>query len=481
MSLARHDEVRRATRWGGLEIGIRYTFQFGVMIVLARLVDPAAFGVAAMVMVFTALGTVFVDSGTGMALIQRQHTTADEETSTFAINLAISFVACAALIAFAKPIASFYGRPELVNLCFAMSLVFPLNGLAVVPDALLTQRLRFELRTRVELGSSVLAGLIAVGAASIGWGVWALALQAIASIASRMVLLYLVSGWLPRGRFRSADARSVTSFGGYMLAAGLIDTAYTRLQSVLIGRLFSAGDLGHYTLAQNTQQAPASFASAILNRLGLPLLSAVKADLVEARRTLRTALRLSLFAFVPAMSVIAVLAVPIVRVVYGVRWTPAGELLAILALGAIPWPAHVLNLVGMNSQGHPRLVFRVEVIKKVVAVALLLVAAPFGLTAIAWSTVMTSLISFALNAYFVGRILEYGIAQQSADLAMAAVPALGAASAAALCRFTLGEGPGSVVAGLLVSGMATIAIGIAIRHPAISGFRELIHISRRES
>lgn len=182
MSRTRHDEVRRATRWGGLEIGIRYALQFGVMIALARLVDPAAFGVVAMVMVFTALGTVFVDSGTGMALIQRQHTTDDEETSTFIVNLAISMVACIALIACATRIAAFYGRPELVPLCIALSVVFPLNGLAVVPDALLTQQLRFELRTRVELGSSLLAGVVAVGGAWMGWGVWALVWQAIASI-----------------------------------------------------------------------------------------------------------------------------------------------------------------------------------------------------------------------------------------------------------------------------------------------------------
>jgi O-antigen/teichoic acid export membrane protein len=481
MSRTPHDTVRRATRWSGLEIGIRYALQFGVMIALARLVDPAAFGVVAMVMVFTALGTVFVDSGTGMALIQRQHTTDDEETSTFVVNLAISMVACIALIACATPIAAFYGRPELVPLCIALSIVFPLNGLAVVPDALLTQRLRFELRTRVELGSSLLAGVVAVGSAWMGWGVWALVWQAIVSIGSRTAMLYLVSGWRPRGRFRGRAARSITSFGGYMLAAGLIDTAYTRLQSVLIGRLFSAVDLGQYTLALNTQQAPASFAAAILNRLGLPLLSSVKSDLTEARRTLRTALRLSLFAFIPAMAVLTVLAVPIVRIVYGVRWAPAGELLAILALGAVPWPAHVLNLVAMNSQGRPRLVFRVEVVKKTIAVTLLLAAAPFGLVAIAWSTVATSFIALALNAYFVGRIMGHGIPQQAADIGMSAVPALGAAGAALLCRLTFGEGLGGTTAGLLAAGLATVAIGTAIRHPAISGFIQLIRTTRHVS
>lgn len=466
--------VKQATRWGGLEIGLRYALQFGVTVVLAHLVDPSAYGVVAMVLIFTALGNVFVDSGTGLALIQRQRTTVDEETSAFIINLAISGVMAVALIATSHAIAAFYGRPEIAAMCVALSVIFPLNALAVVPDALLTQRLRFQVRTRVEVGSSLASGLIAILLAWAGAGAWALVAQAISSIAMRALMLYLASAWRPSGRYRREDAISILSFGGYMLLAGLLDTAYNRLQAVIIGRLFSARELGFYSLAQNTQQAPTSFAAALLNRLGLPLLSAARHDLAEVRRVHRAALFMSLFAFVPLMIVLAVYASPIVSFVYGERWAPAGKLLSILALGAIPWPAHVLSLVALNAIGEPRLVLRVEVAKKTLAVALLLASAPWGIMAIAWSTVVTSGVSYLLNAYFVGDQLRYNAAAQARDLVPTLVTAGCTAAVAVACASWLPLSLAGVASGIGLAMLVHVSVGWLVSHPAVSGFLQLI-------
>lgn len=467
--------VRHATRWSGFEIGIRYVLQFGVTVVLAHLIDPAAYGVVAMVLVFTALGNVFVDSGTGLALIQRQRTTENEETSAFFINLAIALVAATALIAGAPAIAAFYGRPDVARLCVVLAAVFPLNALAVVPDALLTQQLRFQARSRVEAGSSLFSGAVAITLAALGFGPWALVFQAIASIGSRAVMLYAVSGWRPRGRYDRGAARSIVGFGGYMLAAGLIDTAYNRLQAVLIGRLFSARDLGFYSLAQNTQQAPTSFAAALLNRLGLPLLSAVNHDIDEVRRLLRTALRMSLFAFAPMMVILAIYATPVVRLVYGERWLPAGPLLAILTVGAIPWPAHVLSLVALNAMGQPRLVLRVEVVKKAIAVALLVASAPWGLAAMAWSTVVTSLVAYLLNAYVVGSRIHYRPLAQLRDLVPTATATIAAAVVAWACVTWMPANLPCLAAGAALAGLAHLAVGWAVGHPAVNGFLQLVH------
>ncbi|MDQ0010173.1 O-antigen/teichoic acid export membrane protein [Luteibacter jiangsuensis] len=466
--------VKHATRWSGLEIGVRYLLQFGVTVVLAHLVDPSAYGVVAMVLVFTALGNVFVDSGTGLALIQRQRTSADEETSAFVINLFIATIAMGALIAASHAISSFYGRPEIAAMCIVLSAVFPLNALAVVPDALLTQQLRFKIRTRVEVGSSLASGAVAILFAMAGAGPWALVAQAISSIGMRAFMLFVASGWRPVGRYRNKDALSIFSFGGYMLAAGLIDTAYNRLQAVVIGRWFTARDLGFYSLAQNTQQAPTSFAAALLTRLGLPLLSAARHDLTEVKRVHRAALFMSLFAFVPLMIVLAVYASPIVTFVYGSRWAPAGPLLSILALGAIPWPAHVLSLVALNAMGEPRLVLRVEVAKKSLAIALLLASAPWGITAIAWSTVATSAASYLLNAYFVGTRLRYDATAQARDLLPTLLVAGCTTVVAVACAAWLPASWMGIGTGIGLALLVHVAVGWVASHPAISGFLQLI-------
>jgi O-antigen/teichoic acid export membrane protein len=427
-----------------------------------------------MVLVFTALGNVFVDSGIGQALIQRQRTTIDEETSAFAINMAIALVASSILVLSAPTIAHFYEQPDIASLCKAVAVIFPLNALAVVPDALLTQQLRFRERTRVELGSSLFSGLLAIALAAGGLGAWALAGQAIASIGARTIMLYVVSGWRPHGQYRSSSARSIAAFGGYMLVAGLIDTAYTRLQAVLIGKLFSPSDLGYYSLAQNTQQAPTSFAAALLNRLGLPLLSAANSDAGTFRRILRVALRMSLFAFAPLMVLLAVYAEPVVSLVYGERWRPAGGLLAILSLAAIPWPAHVLSLVALNAMGLPRLVLRVEIMKKSVAVALLLASAPWGLAAIAWSTVAVSVMSYAFNAWFVSRHIAYGLRRQALDLLPTVITTLCTAAVGIVCAAHLPPSLLGIATGITMAALTHLVAGHWLGHPAVEGFVELI-------
>jgi O-antigen/teichoic acid export membrane protein len=242
----------------------------------------------------------------------------------------------------------------------------------------------------------------------------------------------------------------------------------------LIGKLFSPSDLGYYSLAQNTQQAPTSFAAALLNRLGLPLLSAANSDAGTFRRILRVALRMSLFAFAPLMVLLAVYAEPVVSLVYGERWRPAGGLLAILSLAAIPWPAHVLSLVALNAMGLPRLVLRVEIMKKSVAVALLLASAPWGLAAIAWSTVAVSVMSYAFNAWFVSRHIAYGLRRQALDLLPTVITTLCTAAVGIVCAAHLPPSLLGIATGITMAALTHLVAGHWLGHPAVEGFVELI-------
>ena len=309
--------------WSALEISARYGVQFAVMIVLARLLTPADFGLIAMILVFISIGTLLVDSGFGTALVQRQRTTPNDETTVFAFTIGSSTVVAIMLWLAAPVIAGFYSQSELVPLTHLLMLVLPLGALASVPDALLTQRLDFRSRAKAEIIASLCSGVVAVVLAWHGFGVWSLAWQAIISIGMRALLLWLYSGWRPRGRFSMISFRSLFRFGGYMLASSLLDTISIRMQSLLIGWMFDTRALGYYTLAQNTQQAPASFISGILNRVGLPVFSSVADQPVKLLGALRLSLRIAIFLFVPCMIGIAIVAKPLIVMLYGVKWAPA--------------------------------------------------------------------------------------------------------------------------------------------------------------
>ena len=470
-----------AAWWSTLEILTRYGMQFLVMVVLARLLSPADFGLIAILLVFTGVGTLLVDSGFGAALVQRQRTTADDETTVFIFTVGASILTASILVLAAPAIAVFFHEPRLVNLTRVMALVLPLGALASVPDALLTMRLDFKARARAEVIASLCSGAVAVVLALRGFGVWSLTWQSIVSIGARGLLLWLYSGWRPRGRYSGASFRSLFGFGGYMLLSGLLNAAAMRLQSLLIGKLFDASSLGYYTLAQNTQQAPASLIDGILKRVGLPVFSTIAQDRARLRSAFRASLRMAMFLFVPCMVGIALVARPLIELVYGARWSPAAPILSILSLSAALWPIHVLNLAAIGAQGRSNLLLRVEVIKQVIGILLIASASPWGPLAIAWAVLFSSLFGVGMNAYYSKRLLDYGpfaqLLDQSATFALSLVAALVGWMILQWAR----PGPASMLGAIAAAGMVYGTLAVLTGNTALNGLLTIVRTLRERS
>lgn len=469
------NRASNATLWSTLEITARYGVQFLVMVVLARLLSPADFGLIAMLLVFTSIGTLLVDSGFGAALVQRQHTTADDETTVFIFTVGVSILTVGILLVIAPAIASFFNQPKLVNLTRVMALVLPLGAFASVPDALLTMRLDFKARARAEVVASLLSGAVAVALALRGFGVWSLAWQSIVSIGVRGILLWIYSGWRPRGRYRGESFRSLFGFGGYMLLSGLLSTVAVRLQSLVIGKLYDSSALGYYTLAQNTQSAPSTFMGQILSRVGLPVFSTIAHDREKLVAALRSSLRMAMFLFVPCMVGIAVVADPLISMLYGTRWITAAPILSVLALGAALWPVHVLNLAAISAQGRSDLFFRLEVIKQVMSIALVLTFAHWGPLAIAWSVLLSGLLATGLNTYYSKHLLGYGWVAQLADQR----PTLMLSAVAAMVGWAVlhwgNAGFISMLAAIILSAATYVALALLTKSDALRDLLSVAH------
>lgn len=467
-----------AAWWSTLEITARYGIQFAVMLMLARLLTPSDFGLIAMLLVFTSVGALLVDSGFGTALVQRQRTSDDDETTVFLFTIGVSVLVAAILWLAAPAIARFYTQPALTLLTRVMVLVLPLGALAAVPDALLTMKLRFRDRAKAEILASLVSAIVAIVLAWRGYGVWSLAWQAIALIGLRALLLWHYSGWHPRGQFRRESFRKLFGFGGYILLSGLLDTITIRLQSLLIGKLFEPRALGYYTLAQSTQQAPTSFIGGILNRVGLPVFSTVANQPAKLLSALRLSLRATLFVFIPCMVGIAVIAKPLIELFYGQRWSEAAPILTLLALAAAPWPLHVLNLAALSAQGRSDLFFRLELAKKIIAISLILVCSPFGPVAIAGSVLISSFFGVAINTWYSKKLLGYGLLAQLLDQHSTLALSFTAALAGwAILHWTQ---PGLMTTLLAIVVAAAVYLGCAIlfRNPALLELVALVQTFR---
>ena len=404
-----------ATLWSAADVFLRQGLQIVVTVVLARLLSPEEFGIIALLSLFIGLSSVLVDSGFSSALIQKQDATHDEESTVFWFNLTIGILATGVLWIAAPYIADFYQQPVLVNVVYALSLTVALNASGAIHTALLTKRLDFLAQMKISAIATSISGALAIFLAWRGYGIWALVAQAVISALLTNMLLWFFSSWRPALRFELANARRLFGFGGYMLAASLLDTLYSKGYSLLIGKYYSARELGLYSQAENTKQFPASLLSAILLRVAFPMLSSIADDKAKLQRGVQLAIRSMMLLNIPMMLGLAVLADTMIAVVFGVRWLPAAPVLQILCLAGVLWPFHVINVNVLLAQGHSRLVFNLQIIKSILGIGLLVAGLQYGITGIAWSQVVLSCAGFLLNTHYTKIYLDYGAIKQLRD------------------------------------------------------------------
>lgn len=464
-----------ATWWSTLEIASRYCVQILVTIILARLLQPADFALIAMLLVFTTIATILIYSSFGSALIQRQQTSVDDETTAFLVTLGTGLCMAAVLWSCAPAIAGFYRQPELVPLMHLIVWILPLGGLAAVPDAMLTKRLNFVARTRTELVASSVSGCAAVALAWHGYGVWSIGCQIVLAGGLRAGLLWHAARWMPRGRFTLASLHRLFGFGSFLLLTHLLDEGFVRLQILLLGRLFAATTLGYYTLAQAAQQAPTSFIETVLYRVGLPVFSEVSAEPARLRDLLRRSARVSLFIFMPCMVCLALLAQPFIELIYGAKWREAAPMLAVLAVAASLWPLQVLNITAITALGRSNAIFQAGVIKRMFAIILVVASSPFGPLAVACSVLISNLFTAVVNAWYSKRLLGYDLFMQLSDLGATLVWCAAAAAVTWETLHWVGSSILGTTLGVILGGAVYLGGALLSNSPAL---RELVNVGR---
>ena len=416
-----------ALLWSAADGFLRQGLQFTVSIVLARMLGPSEFGTIALLAIFTGIGTVLLDGGFSAALIQRQDVDRVDESTVFWFNLCIGLVVALALWALGPMIAAFYSQPILVPLMTVMALNVFLSGLGAIHATLLAKELNFRTLMKVGTAANIVSGGVAIWMAYKGFGVWALAIQAILMTGVSTLLLWSLHRWRPLSAFSRASVRKLFGFGGYHFASSMMEIIYSRLYTLLIGRFYNVRELGLYNNADNTKQMPCGFFTSILMRVAFPMFSAAADDKATLRRGVQVAARGMMLLNVPMMLGMAAVAKPLVLTLFGQNWLPMVPVLRVLCLVGVLWPLQVINLQVLMAQGHSRLMFRLEVIKKSIGLVLLVAGAFHGIMGIAWSQVLSSTVSFVINAHYSRRMLDYGAIDQTRDF----LPILGVALAMA--------------------------------------------------
>lgn len=410
--------------WSGIERFSVQGVQFLVLLVIANILDPKDFGLIGMLTIFLAVGQSLIDSGFSQALIRKQDRTDLDNNTVFYFNIVVSVLLYLLLCFIAPWIAIFYEEPQLTDLMRVLSVVVVINSFAVVQRAIYTASIDFKTQAKASFIGALISGIVGVSMAMNGYGVWTLVWQQIINACINTGLLWIYSSWFPKLQYSWISFRSLFSFGSKLLASGLLDTVYTNMYSLVIGKVFSAASLGHYTQADRFAKLPSSNITGILQRVTYPVLCSIQNDEERLRGDYRQLLRLSAFVIFPLMCLLAGIAYPLVEVLIGEKWHFAATLIIPLSFHMMWWPIHAINLNLLQVKGRSDLFLKLEIIKKTIGVIVLIVSVPLGLLFMCYCSIATSIINLVINTYYTGKLIDVGFIVQMKDLSKTLITSL---------------------------------------------------------
>ncbi len=392
------------------------TVSFVVSIILARILEPDAYGTISLIMVFTVIMQVFVDSGLGNALIQKKQADDIDFSTVFFFNIAFCLLLYVVMWIASPAIASFYKDPGLVPFIRVLSLTIVVSGVKNVQQAYVSRNLLFKKFFFSTLGGTIGAAIIGIFMAVRGYGVWALIAQQLFNLMMDTAILWITVPWRPKKVFSFERLKGLLSYGWKLLASQLLDTGYNNLRQLLIGRIYSRADLAYYNQGDKFPALIISNINTSIDSVLLPAMSQDQDDRHRVREMTRRSITISTYVMSPMLVGLAACADTIVHLFLTDKWLFCVPYMRIFCLAYMIYPIHTANLNAIKAMGRSDVFLKLEVIKKVLGLALLLIFIRISVMALAISVLLSSVLSMAINTWPNRRLLSYSIRDQLKDI-----------------------------------------------------------------
>lgn len=424
MSESLRAKTVRGTVWSAVDNLANQGIAFLVGLVLARLLSPHEYGLIGYILIIVAILNSIVDSGFSNALIRKKDVKEIDYDTTFIVNLFLSVGMVVVMYVSAPWVSRFLGEPQLIPLIRVMSIIVVINALAIIQRTNLVKKIDFKTQTKVSLISSISSGVVGISMALSGMGVWSLAGQQISRQLLNTVFLWVFNRWIPKWQFSWTSFRELFGFGWKLMVSGLIDVTWKEIYQLVIGKCYSTATLGQYTRGKQFSDIFSTNMTTIIQRVSYPVLSSVQEDRLRLKEGYRKIIKVSMLLSFVCLFGLGAISEPLITILIGPQWSEAAEYLQIIVLAASLYPLHAINLNMLQVQGRSDLFLKLEVIKKIVAIAPVLLGIFVGIKWMLWGSLVTGVFAYYLNSYYSGRMLDYSIWQQIKDI----LPSLGVAT-----------------------------------------------------
>ena len=394
------------------------SIQFLSNIVLARLLMPEDFGAIGIMMVFITLANIFIDSGFSASLIQKKTITEADKSTVFFTNLMLSACVYAIIFIAAPWVAKFFHIDALSSLLRVLGVVLLIDAFCAIQNTILTRDMNFKRLTQIKLASIVIAASFAIYLAYNGFGIWALIVQYIIYSTLRTTTTWIVAKWRPVMVFSKNSFKTLFGYGSKLLLSTFVAELYVNFQQILIGRFYTPSDLGYYSQARQFQQIPTGTISQVINSVAFPAYSKLQNEREKLCDMFRQNVRLVSFFNTPLMVLLAVIAQPLIILLYSSKWVGAIEYFQFLCIGfGILLAIHQCSLSLLKAVGRSDYVLKLEIIKKILGVIFIIIGINiWGIWGILYALALNSLIEIFLNGYYLGREIHYNGLNQLMDI-----------------------------------------------------------------
>ena len=398
---------------------------FIVSIVLARLLCPEDYGLISLITIFLAVSGVFIQSGFGTALIQKKDADNIDFSTVFYFNILMSLIFYFLLYIISPYIAKFYNEPNLTRIVRVMSISLIISAVNNVQHAYVSKTMQFKRFFYSTLVGTILSGFLGVAMAYMGFGVWAIVAQQLFNTLVDTIVLWFTVRWRPQLVFSIERLKGLFSFGWKLLISGLIDTLYNNIYGLLIGKIYNPSLLGLYNRGNQFPNLIVSNIDGPIQSVLLPALSEEQDNKERLKSMVRRAIVTSSFIIYPMMIGMAAVAKPMVSILLGEKWLECVFFLRISCITLAFWPIHTSNLQAINAIGRSDIFLKLEIIKKILGISVLVISIPFGINVMVIGGAFTSFISTIINAFPNKKLLGYSFVEQWKDLIPSLVLSLG--------------------------------------------------------
>jgi O-antigen/teichoic acid export membrane protein len=435
MEISIQKQVQSGILWSAIEKISFLGIQFIITIVIARVLTPEDYGLIGMLSIFTALGTVILDSGFGQALIGRKKVSNEDYSSVFFINLILGVLIYIFLYYTAPFIANFYKSPELINIARCIFLIFPINAFGLIHNTIINRSVDFKRLAIISACSSLLSGTIGIYLAYNGIGVWTLVIQTLLQSLFKTISLWFITKWRPLFIFRIQSVKEIFSFSVNLLMTDIIIVIFNNIHTLLIGKFYPTNQVGYYNQARTFEEIPPQTLTSIIQRVIYPLLAKLQENNNKLKEAYRTIINLTLFINLPMMLGLIAIAKNLFIVLLTSKWNSSILLFQLLCIYGSLYPLQTLNINILKVKAKGKLILKLEIFRRILMIIFIVLTVKKGITTLLVGYIISSALSIMVNMHFCGRNINLDLKTQIKDISKYLLAALLMASGMYLINF----------------------------------------------